>query len=43
MLVGWGVASVALIPLCIGIARLLIWKLSEQQAEIEPHNNNTAV
>ena len=43
MLVGWGVASVALIPLCIGIARLLIWKLSEQQAEIEPRNNNTAV
>jgi hypothetical protein len=33
MLVGWGVASVALIPLCIGIARLLIWKLSEQPGE----------
>ena len=42
MLVGWGVASVALIPLCIGIARLLIWKLSEQRAEIEPRINNTA-
>jgi hypothetical protein len=42
MLVGWGVASVALIPLCIGIARLLIWKLSEQQAETEPHNTSNA-
>lgn len=42
MLVGWGVASVALIPLCIGIARLLIWKLSEQQAEMEPRNTSTA-
>lgn len=42
MLVGSGVASVALIPLCIGIARLLIWKLSEQQAETQPGNTSTA-
>lgn len=42
MLVGWGVASVALIPLCIGIARLLIWKLSEQQVETQPGNTSTA-
>lgn len=43
MLVGWDVASVALIPLCIGIARLLIWKLSEQQAEAESRDNSTTV
>ncbi|MDG1307163.1 MAG: DUF6249 domain-containing protein [Porticoccaceae bacterium] len=43
MLVGWNVASVALIPLCIGIARLLIWKLSEQQAEAGSRDNSTAV
>ena len=42
LLVDWGVASIALIPICIGIARLLIWKLGEQKAEIEAHSNSTA-
>ena len=35
ILVGWDVASVALIPLFIGLARLLIWKLSTQDKSVE--------
>jgi hypothetical protein len=35
ILVGWDVASVALIPLFIGLARLLIWKLSTQEKSVE--------
>jgi hypothetical protein len=29
-LIGWDIATVALIPLCIGIARIVIWKLSDK-------------
>lgn len=28
--IGWDIATVALIPLCIGIARIIIWKLSDK-------------
>ena len=31
LMVGWDVASIALIPLCVGIARLLIWKLDAKK------------
>jgi|MGYP006089229301 hypothetical protein len=42
ILVDWDVASIALIPLCIGIARLLIWKLGEQPGETEARNTNAS-
>jgi len=29
-MIGWNIATVALIPLCIGIARIIIWKLSDK-------------
>ena len=29
-LIDWDIATVALIPLCIGIARIVIWKLSDK-------------
>ena len=35
ILVGWGVASVALIPLFIGIARVVSWKLNSDDASAE--------
>lgn len=35
ILVGWGIASVALIPLFIGIARVVSWKLNSDDASAE--------
>jgi len=35
ILVGWGIASVALIPLFIGIARVVSWKLSNSDQTTE--------
>ena len=32
LMVDWDVASIALIPLCVGIARLLIWKLDAKKS-----------
>ena len=29
-MIDWDIATVALIPLCIGIARIIIWKLSDK-------------
>ena len=35
ILVGWGIASVALIPMFIGIARVVSWKLNSDDASAE--------
>jgi len=41
MLVSWPVASIGLIPICVGIARLLIWKLDKQPTN-DASNSDTA-
>ena len=42
MLVSWQVASIGLIPICIGIARLLIWKLDKQPTGDAPTSDTAA-
>ena len=42
LMIDWGIASVGLIPLCIGIARLLIWKLDKPAASDAPNTDTTA-
>jgi len=41
MLVSWPVASIGLIPICVGIARLSIWKLDKQPTN-DASNSDTA-
>ncbi|MDA9240719.1 DUF6249 domain-containing protein [bacterium] len=42
MLFSWQVASIGLIPICIGIARLLIWKLVKQPTSDAPNSDSAA-
>jgi|TARA_B110000093_G_scaffold140952_1_gene151648 hypothetical protein len=35
ILIGWDVASVALIPIFIDLARLLVWKLSSKDKSVK--------
>ncbi len=41
-LADWSVGAIGLIPLCIGLARLLIWKLDQKNAENDAANTDPA-